>query len=229
MLSLLFVLAHWHGLAKLRTHTDHTLKILDDRTSDLGSDFRAFFKDVCQNVSTKELKRESEARKRREAKKSQKTKAKPAATKKAPATAVKQKATVPRRGKTATRGSAKSRGQPSSSEATKPSTKSDDALSNEQRDVPNPPPAKKRKVDSAGETYSYCRCLGSISFCSFPVEEPAPVSSAGLKAEAQKAKTFSLHTFKFHALGHVVTNIKRFGCSDNYSTQGVSYFETTAT
>lgn len=38
----------------------------------------------------------------------------------------------------------------------------------------------------------------------------------------RKAKTFSLHTYKFHALGHVVTNIKRFGCSDNYSTQGVS-------
>lgn len=37
----------------------------------------------------------------------------------------------------------------------------------------------------------------------------------------KRQKSFSLCTFKFHALGHVIPNIKKFGCSDNYSTQGV--------
>ncbi|KAJ3517693.1 hypothetical protein NMY22_g13906 [Coprinellus aureogranulatus] len=183
ILSLLFVLSHWHGLAKLRTHTDQTLQILDDRTTDLGSAFRAFLKDVCQKVDTKELKREAEARKRREATGKQKkkggakgrpaarnSKAKSQPTKKATGTSAKNSRKTP--GKSASKGD-------------------DEAASDED----GAPSAKRRRLDP-------------------------DTTDEGAPSNTRKSKTFSLHTYKFHALGHVVTNIRRFGTSDNYSTQG---------
>ncbi|KAG1857827.1 hypothetical protein F4604DRAFT_1931350 [Suillus subluteus] len=42
LLDLLFVMAHWHGLAKLRMHSDLTLEILDQQTTNLGEHFRHF-------------------------------------------------------------------------------------------------------------------------------------------------------------------------------------------
>jgi hypothetical protein len=74
LMDLLFVFAHWHGLAKLRLHTDHTVDILDTTTTLLGQHLRDFVEHTCNAVSTKELKREYEARKRREAKKKSKSK-----------------------------------------------------------------------------------------------------------------------------------------------------------
>jgi len=35
--KLLFILAHWHGLAKLRMHTDDTIQLLQRVTSELGN------------------------------------------------------------------------------------------------------------------------------------------------------------------------------------------------
>lgn len=66
ILRLLFVFAHWHGLAKLRMHTDATLAVLDDVTTELGEQLRAF-KNTCTNFPTCELRREADARKRRQA------------------------------------------------------------------------------------------------------------------------------------------------------------------
>lgn len=69
LLDLLFILAHWHALAKLRQHTDLSLSILESVTVQLGESLRKFKTDVCTAYVTKELKREEEARKRRAAKK----------------------------------------------------------------------------------------------------------------------------------------------------------------
>jgi hypothetical protein len=66
VLRLLFTFGHWHGLAKLRMHTDTTLAILDDETTNLGKQLRAFQAE-SSNYATRELKRESEARQRRRA------------------------------------------------------------------------------------------------------------------------------------------------------------------
>jgi len=71
ILRLLFVCAHWHGLAKLRMHTDATLDILDQTTSRLGAEFRKFTDKTCAAFNTRELPREVEARKRRQLKKMQ--------------------------------------------------------------------------------------------------------------------------------------------------------------
>jgi hypothetical protein len=65
VLRLLFICSHWHGLAKLRLHTDNTLKILDNTTREIGVAFRKFTVKTCPAFNARELKREVEARQRR--------------------------------------------------------------------------------------------------------------------------------------------------------------------
>ena len=72
-MRLLFVCAHWHGLAKLRLHTDHTLKIFEEVTVSLGEQFRSFVNTTCPDFDTRELQREVDARRRREIKQSDTT------------------------------------------------------------------------------------------------------------------------------------------------------------
>jgi hypothetical protein len=67
--KLLFVAAQWHGLAKLRLHTDATLDIMDNVTMVLGKILRAFQKGTGAYFETLELKRERDAQIRREQKK----------------------------------------------------------------------------------------------------------------------------------------------------------------
>lgn len=69
IMQLLFTFANWHGFAKLRQHTDHTLVMLDELTTDLGNQLREFEKRTCSEFETRELPREYQARKRREARK----------------------------------------------------------------------------------------------------------------------------------------------------------------
>jgi hypothetical protein len=68
IMELLFVMAHWHALAKLRMHNDVTLDIMQMATVTLGKKLRAFSKTTCSAFATKELHREYNARVRREAK-----------------------------------------------------------------------------------------------------------------------------------------------------------------
>lgn len=65
ILELLFLCAQWHGLAKLRMHTDQTLELLDDVTISLGQQFRFFVNIICPDFKTRELPREAAARARR--------------------------------------------------------------------------------------------------------------------------------------------------------------------
>ena len=66
---MLFLLAEWHANAKLRLHTDSTLKTLKDLTRTFGFHIRHFSKSICPCYSTRELPREEAARARRRAKK----------------------------------------------------------------------------------------------------------------------------------------------------------------
>lgn len=68
VLKLLFTLCYWHGLAKLRMHTDETLQIMDDVTVSLGRELRAFSTHTCPGFPTRELRREAESRMRRQQK-----------------------------------------------------------------------------------------------------------------------------------------------------------------
>ena len=59
-------MAHWHGLAKLRMHTDVTLELLSQVTISFGNKTRAFQEKTCAAFSTQELERERAARVRRQ-------------------------------------------------------------------------------------------------------------------------------------------------------------------
>jgi hypothetical protein len=65
--ELLFQLACWHALAKLRIHTEHTLEDLTQMGLALCATVRRWMREMCDNISTKELKKEAEARARRQA------------------------------------------------------------------------------------------------------------------------------------------------------------------
>ena len=65
--KLLFELATWHGLAKLRQHTETTVRDLENSTSRLGNMLRSFQQDVCSQYQTFELPSEEAARGRRKA------------------------------------------------------------------------------------------------------------------------------------------------------------------
>lgn len=64
ILSLLFTFSHWHGLAKLRMHTDPSIALLESETERLFEQLRHFADDVCPSFDTYELKREVDARQR---------------------------------------------------------------------------------------------------------------------------------------------------------------------
>ncbi|KAG1818907.1 hypothetical protein EV424DRAFT_1539867 [Suillus variegatus] len=61
VLKLLFIMTHWHILAKLRMHSDLTLNIMDFVTSTVGQQFREFKAKVCSVYDTHELRQEVEA------------------------------------------------------------------------------------------------------------------------------------------------------------------------
>jgi len=67
-MDLLFTMAHWHGLAKLRMHNDLTIELMDAETASLGVKLRAFSRHTCPAFATRELQREYNARLQREAK-----------------------------------------------------------------------------------------------------------------------------------------------------------------
>jgi hypothetical protein len=65
--KLLFELATWHGLAKLRLHTETTVRDLENSTTRLGELLRTFKSDVCSAYQTFDLPSEEAARVRRKA------------------------------------------------------------------------------------------------------------------------------------------------------------------
>lgn len=65
--KLLFELSTWHGLAKLRLHTESTVIDLENSTTRLGELLLKFSETVCPTYATYELPSEEAARVRRKA------------------------------------------------------------------------------------------------------------------------------------------------------------------
>ncbi|EUC58746.1 hypothetical protein RSOL_274000 [Rhizoctonia solani AG-3 Rhs1AP] len=65
VLDLLFVMAHWHSLGKLRLHSDRTIAIFRDATKELCAELRAFAR-YTSGYNHLETRKEKEARQRRE-------------------------------------------------------------------------------------------------------------------------------------------------------------------
>jgi len=76
LLDLLFELATWHALGKLRLHTETTLHFLDNSTTRLGRALRRFKDVTCDAFVTQELPKEVAARGRRKPAYSKKGKSK---------------------------------------------------------------------------------------------------------------------------------------------------------
>jgi hypothetical protein len=66
LMTLLFRLAEWHGLAKLRMHTESTLSRMESVTTLLGKELRRFLATTCAAFKTTELEKEAAARGRRQ-------------------------------------------------------------------------------------------------------------------------------------------------------------------
>jgi hypothetical protein len=67
--KLLFELATWHGLAKLRLHTETTVQDLENSTARLGDLLRNFQNTVCPEYATYDLPAEEAVRRRRQIRK----------------------------------------------------------------------------------------------------------------------------------------------------------------
>lgn len=68
LITLLFRLAEWHALAKLRMHTERSLSHLSQATAAIGRELRSF-KEWTKGFNPVELPRETAARERRKQKK----------------------------------------------------------------------------------------------------------------------------------------------------------------
>lgn len=79
LLTLLYRLAEWHALAKLRMHTEHTLQQLEESTVILGREMRSFRNSSTTAWTCRELPSETAARGRRAERKKAKVAAKIAA------------------------------------------------------------------------------------------------------------------------------------------------------
>ena len=64
--TLLFCLAEWQALAKLRLHTEDTVALLDQALHRLGTQMRKFQSITCSVFQAKELPQETARRVRRE-------------------------------------------------------------------------------------------------------------------------------------------------------------------
>jgi hypothetical protein len=85
-MTLLYRLAEWHALAKLRMHTDSTLDLMDAVMTKLGQQLRKFRDITCNKFITVELPKETAARKRRQNKAQAKKNAGPSTSISDPAT-----------------------------------------------------------------------------------------------------------------------------------------------
>ena len=72
-MDLLFELATWHALAKLRLHTESTVRALESSTTRLGMALRRFQSTTCAEFVTRELPSDEAARGRHTAAKAKKS------------------------------------------------------------------------------------------------------------------------------------------------------------
>ena len=193
ILQLLFVLAHWHGLAKLRMHTDQTLALLGEATTLLGVKFRRFVNHTCGKFSTRELQREANTRARRAAKKS-------------------TTSSVPPFGQAAlgTQG------------VETPTLTVVQAINPENRPLSTTSAsALGTQQIIAGPSTEHLRGIGRGSPAFSPLVATSPAESDAITA--RRAKTFNLDTYKYHSLGDYVEHIRQYGTTDSYSTEPVRH------
>lgn len=201
IMDLIFSCAHWHGLAKLRMHTDDTLSILDGVTVEIGAEFRKFIKKTCSVFTTHELEREKDARQRRRKKQ-------------------KERSDKPGGSSTAgNHGGGDATASGSTDSATRDSTAAPRSQPSEQHTDPSNP---SLSLPNASPTIFQqmpqmdVRTEGS----------PGTSISQGVEKDECRQRVFSVRGYKYHSLGDYSDMIRRYGTADSYSTEPVSEIDT---
>lgn len=202
ILRLLFTCAHWHGLAKLRTHIDSTLRILDETTVSIGTEFRAFTAKTCAAFDTRELSREVEARKRRGLKKGRK---KPASN-----------------GQSVSGDQATPSAQSVPGELAPPNSQS---VPGEQA-TPNVQVASGEQAAPNAQSTSGNQTVFNVRVArnDQPNGTSIPNSPDCRRHNGPKRRKFNLRVYKYHALGDYANTIRRLGTTDSFSTEPVSNY-----
>lgn len=198
MLSLLFIFAEWHALAKLRLHTETTLSWLEQSTTELGQALRRFATYTCMFFSTRELPKEQAAAGRRRSKKTA-----------AEVTTV--AAAVPEISGTSVGDEAWEDEEQGTPVNPSPSRRRGRGAPGRGSDRGN-----RVRARGAGRGRGLGRGSTSIS-----ATEPTTGSGAAPPPVTPKQKLFNLLTYKLHSLGDYVRAIRWFGTTDSYSTQPV--------
>ncbi|KAF6749791.1 hypothetical protein DFP72DRAFT_1014005 [Ephemerocybe angulata] len=192
------ICAEWHALAKLRMHTDYTLKLLEKATIELGAEFRIFVRDVCSKIKTVELDDEVEKRER-DAKRKEEASLKAASS----------EVTAPVAGPSLLDNQATSENAPtdrlgpSGSSSTTPITSSTTTV--------DPQPTSSSASDAASPQ--------PPSPPPPPPPPPAPELAPKAKRSSAKRVELNIGTTKFHFLPDYVPMIRLFGTTDLYSTE----------
>lgn len=231
ILKLLFCFAEWHALAKLRMQTDATIGLLEEATRELGDLLRAF---VCatEHVPTVETKREAEKRerdaKKKEAEKEAKEKRKREREEKRREKQAEKEAK--RRGKEAEREAKGKTKKPPVKSKPPPKNKRGNPQEMTTRSLtvdPEEPTADLANSRSGlGTTVESGPPVPGSSSQQVPSDNNPTVDDAtqgdnGGKQLRRKPVKMNISTVKFHMLGHYVTDIKRVGPTDFYSTEWV--------
>ena len=222
ILRLLFNLAHWHALAKLRLHTDFTLEILDNLTSSLGSQLREFKNTTCSAFVTRELDREFRARTSRESSKKKRDSGRRVHRTHTTAFPLTTPAFWPHRPLT-DNAFEHTNGLPSS--AATSFAHPPPSFSPKQLTSATPTSSAQQAQDSQRDAISQTAC--AISPQRHEPGSPRPSNSkhtmagASEKQKGRLPKTLNLNTYKFHALGDYTRMIRRYGTTDSYTTEVV--------
>lgn len=215
VLNLIFHLAHWHGLAKLRLHSDLSLDLLDAETTRLGEQLRHFKDKVCPVFETRELKREADHRKRKAAKQQSSM---PIATAQGPEPA----ATLPEPAVSAAGSRKRKVAKQKSSLSMVTAQGLEPTPIQPELPVPEAGSGKQKagKQNSPMSTAT-AQCLEPTT--AQPESTTPEAGQLGATISDERAwKTFSLDTYKAHSLGDYVEAIKRYGTTDSFSTETVS-------
>ncbi|KAI0634460.1 hypothetical protein C8Q77DRAFT_1217600 [Trametes polyzona] len=194
ILTLLYHMAYWHALAKMRMHTDTSLSLLDNSTIILGHHLRYFAYTTCAAFDTKETASEYSTRLRANARHAAQPTAPRAASSIRTATAG-TAATTSSRVTPVTSASTDTVARPASTINTVqvPATAS----------APTAPDATRHLVTGPAGT--------AVAFAPHPM---APATSSG-----RRRRTFNLKVVKLHFLGDYSHCIRCCGTTDSYTSQ----------
>jgi len=206
ILHLLYILNYWHSLAKLRMHTDTTIRIFRQTTTLLGDALRYFTNETCKAFKTFETDKEYQARTRATARRIAKESAPSASSASAP-----EPPSAPAPGPS----SAPVPG-PSSVPVPGPSSAPVPGLSSAPAGEPSSASAPASTLSQAGP--------GTSSAAVPPVQ--AGLSSTSTAPQSGRAgkrpKFFNITTPKMHFFPDYAEQIEALGTTDNLSTQLVS-------